>query len=253
MQDINVTLIQTALHWEDAPANRAHFSELLAGIQPGSTDLILLPEMFPTGFSMKPKQLAETMDGPSIQWLHVQAAKLGAVITGSLIIKEGDKYYNRLIWMRPDGTYAQYDKRHLFSYAGEDKHYTAGKERLILELKGWRICPLVCYDLRFPVWSRNRKQYDLLLYVANWPERRSYPWKQLLIARAIENQCYVAAVNRIGADGNHINHSGDSALIDPLGEVLFTKAHEPVVQTFTLSQAHLTEVREKFRFLDDAD
>jgi predicted amidohydrolase len=155
--------------------------------------------------------------------------------------------------MRPDGTHATYDKRHLFSLAGEEKHYTAGKERLIVDLKGWRVCPLVCYDLRFPVWSRNRKDYDLLLYVANWPERRNYAWKQLLIARAIENQSYVAGVNRIGTDGNQTAHSGDSSLIEPLGEVLFTKAHEPFAETFTLSHAHLTEIRDKFRFLDDAD
>jgi predicted amidohydrolase len=253
MQDLRITLVQTALHWENATENRKHFDALLSEVKPGSTDLIVLPEMFSTGFSMQPDVLAETMDGPTVLWMLQKAAALNAVITGSIIIHEHGHYYNRLVWMRPDGTYATYDKRHLFSLAGEEKHYSAGKERLIVDLKGWGVCPLVCYDLRFPVWSRNRKDYDLLLYVANWPERRSYAWKQLLIARAIENQSYVAGVNRIGTDGNQTAHSGDSALIDPLGEVLFTKAHEPFTETFTLSHTHLTEVRDKFRFLDDGD
>lgn len=253
MQDLKITLIQTPLHWEQAAENRRHLGAILAGITLGTTHLVMLPEMFSTGFSMQPDVLAETMDGPTINWMRQQAAQLQAVVTGSLIIQEHGHYYNRLIWMRPDGSLKHYDKRHLFSLAGEEKYYTAGKERLIVELEGWRICPLVCYDLRFPVWSRNRKDYDLLLYVANWPERRSYAWKHLLIARAIENQCYVAAVNRIGNDGNGISHSGDSALIDPLGEVLYTKANEPFTQTFTLSASHLLEVRDKFRFLDDAD
>ncbi len=253
MQDLRITLIQTALQWENAPENRQHFDSLLDDIQPSSTDLVILPEMFSTGFSMQLEALAETTEGPTIQWMRAKAAELGATITGSLIIQDQGQYYNRLIWMRPDGTYEQYDKRHLFSFAGEDKHYTQGNKRLIVSLKGWRVCPLVCYDLRFPVWSRNRKEYDLLLYVANWPERRNYAWKHLLIARAIENQCYVAGLNRIGADGNNIAHSGDSAIIDPLGEVLFTLANEPFVKTFTLSASHLIETREKFRFLDDGD
>ncbi|CAN5426619.1 amidohydrolase [soil metagenome] len=253
MQDLNITLIQTPLQWEDATANRERIGQQLARIQRGSTDMVVLPEMFSTGFSMKPEQLAETMDGPTVKWMGEQAAALSAVVTGSLIIKDGNKYYNRLIWMRPDGSCGQYDKRHLFSYAGEDKHYTAGKERLVVELKGWRVCPLVCYDLRFPVWSRNRKDYDLLLYVANWPERRSYMWKQLLIARAIENQAYVVGLNRVGDDGNGISHSGDSAIIDPLGEVQVSQAHQPATITRDISAAHLLEVREKFRFLDDAD
>lgn len=246
-------MVQTPLHWENATENRGLFNTLLAEIKPGTTDLIVLPEMFSTGFSMQPDVLAEAMDGPTLKWLRAKAADTGAVITGSLIIASHGHYYNRLVWMRPDGTYECYDKRHLFSLAGEEKYYTAGKERLIVELNGWRVCPLVCYDLRFPVWSRNRKDYDLLLYVANWPERRSYAWKQLLIARAIENQAYVAAVNRVGYDGNKTAHSGDSAIIDPLGEVLFTKAHEPFTETFTLSHNYLKEVRDKFRFLDDAD
>lgn len=253
MQDLRITLVQTPLHWEKATENRALFDGLLADVKTSSTDLIVLPEMFSTGFSMQPDVLAEAMDGPTLEWLRAKASEKGAVITGSLIIAEHGHYYNRLVWMRPDGSYECYDKRHLFSLAGEEKYYTAGKERLIVELNGWRVCPLVCYDLRFPVWSRNRKDYDLLLYVANWPERRSYAWKQLLIARAIENQAYVAAVNRVGYDGNQVSHSGDSAIIDPLGEVLFTKPHEPFTETFTLSQTHLKEVRDKFRFLDDAD
>lgn len=253
MRDLRITLVQTALHWENAAANRKHFDELLLEVKPGSTDLVVLPEMFTTGFSMQPDVLAEKMDGPTMVWMLQKAVELRAVITGSLIIQSHGHYYNRLIWMRPDGTYETYDKRHLFSLAGEEKYYTAGQKRLIVALHGWRVCPLVCYDLRFPVWSRNRKDYDLLLYVANWPQRRSYAWKQLLIARAIENQSYVAAVNRVGNDGNQVAHSGDSGIIDPLGEVLFTQSHEPIIKTITLSHTHLTEVRDKFRFLDDGD
>ena len=253
MQDLNITVVQTRLHWENAAANRAKFDALLDRLAPAATDLIVLPEMFSTGFSMQPEKLAETMDGATVQWMEQQAKQRQAVLTGSVIITENEKYYNRLVWMRPDGTYDIYDKRHLFSMANEQAHYTAGTERLIVELKGWRVCPLVCYDLRFPVWSRNDNAYDLLLYVANWPHRRSNAWKQLLMARAIENQAYVVGVNRTGNDGNDVYHAGYSGLVGPTGDNADLQAHEEHIHTYVLSADHLEVVRRRFPFLPDAD
>ena len=252
MQDLRITLIQTALFWENPEANRNLFLKHFEQIKEPS-DLIVLPEMFPTGFSMQPEKLSETMDGSSITWMKEQANRLNTTIVGSLIIQEKGHFYNRLIWMRPDATFATYDKKHLFSMGEEDKHYSAGKERLVVELKGWKVCPQVCYDLRFPAWNRNQNDYDLLLFIANWPERRSFAWKKLLQARAIENQAYVIGLNRVGNDGNDISHSGDSAIIDPLGEIAFTQADIPFVKTFTLSGKRLQFVRKKFPFLKDAD
>jgi omega-amidase len=193
------------------------------------------------------------MDGATVEWMQQQAKAKEAVITGSIIINDGRKYYNRLIWAQPDGALFHYDKRHLFGLSNEHEHYSAGKEKLIVEWKGWKICPLVCYDLRFPVWCRNTENYDLALFVANWPERRNMAWKNLLVARAIENQSYVAGVNRIGNDGNEIYHSGDSSLIDPMGDVVFTQADVPFVKTFILTKERLNYVREKLPFLNDAD
>ncbi len=198
---MKVTIIQTHLAWEDKTANLEHFSAHLSALAE-ATDLIVLPEMFSTGFSMQPERLAEPMDGPTVQWMRAKAADTNAAMVGSLMVREGDCYYNRLVWMFPDGTLQHYDKRHLFSYGTENEHYTAGTNQLLVNWKGWKICPLICYDLRFPVWSRNTMGYDLLLYVANWPERRSLAWNALLAARAIENQSYTVGVNRIGADGN---------------------------------------------------
>lgn len=254
MTDLRITLIQTALHWEDVQKNLDMFSVKLASVKE-PTDLILLPEMFSTGFSMKPEKLAEKMDGRTVAWMKEEAKKKNCVITGSVIIEEGGKYFNRLIWMRPDGSYETYDKRHLFRYGKEHEHYAPGKKRLIVEIRGWKICPLVCYDLRFPVWSRNKNaEYDLLIYVANWPERRSYPWKTLLLARAIENQSYLAALNRVGEDGNKIAHSGDSAVIDPKGEIVSKiKPNEETIETVTLSYNNLAEFRKQFPVGMDAD
>lgn len=249
---LRVSLVQQPLAWEQASANLQHFSELLAPLY-GYTDLVVLPEMFSTGFSMQPEQLAETMVGPSVQWMSEQAAKIGAAITGSLIIRENDQYFNRLFWMRPDGSFDTYDKRHLFSLAGEHLHYSAGQQRLITEWKGWRICPLVCYDLRFPVWSRNNDAYDLLLYVANFPARRAHAWKQLLLARAIENQTYVIGLNRIGTDGNGHAYSGDSALIDFEGNYVVQLHEHPAVVTTTLELAAQQQFQQKFQFLADQD
>ncbi len=254
MQDLKVTVVQTKLHWADVEANLEKFTGLLATFSAGDTDLVVLPETFSTGFIVQPETVAETMNGSAVAWMLEQAKRLQAVVTGSLIIEEAGKYYNRLIWARPDGSLDYYNKRHRFSLAQEDKRFTAGKQRLIVELKGWKVCPLVCYDLRFPVWCRNRKgEFDLQLFVANWPDLRSNAWRQLLVARAIENQAYVVGVNRTGHDGNGIYHAGYSGVIDPAGENAETHAHEDLVQTYTLSAQRLQEVRQKLPFLNDAD
>jgi len=260
MSTLTITTIQSNLHWEDKPANLAMFEQKIAGITE-KTEIVVLPEMFSSGFSMNPSRLAEKMDGPSVEWMKKTASQKKIVLTGSLIIEEEGNYYNRLIWMLPNGQYGYYDKRHLFAYAGEHEHYTAGNKRLIAAVKGWKINLLVCYDLRFPVWSRqnpdkvheNGPEYDLLIYVANWPERRIHAWKTLLQARAIENQCFVVGVNRVGQDGHQIYHSGDSMIVDPLGEVLYTKSHDEEVFTITLQHERLEEIRKKLPFLEDAD
>lgn len=256
MNDLKITLIQSGLHWENIEANLSMFSEKISHVT-DSTDLIILPEMFTTGFSMQPEKFAEPLNGKTMTWLKEQAANKNCVITGSFICAENGKYYNRLVWMRPDGSYSLYDKRHLFSMGDENNHYAAGSKKIIEEIKGWKICPLICYDLRFPVWCRNNndpREYDLLLFIANWPERRAHPWKTLLLARAIENQCYVAGLNRIGNDGNEIYHSGDSAVINAKGEIISKiKAHEEARETVNLNYAELQEFRNIFPVLKDAD
>ncbi len=256
-QDLTVSLIQTPLHWEDKAANLQMLEEKINSIE--KAELVVLPEMFSTGFSMQPRLLAETMYGYTVQWMQRMAAEKKIILTGSVIIEEEGLYYNRLIWMLPNGQFGYYDKRHLFAYANEDQHYAAGSKRLIASAKGFRIHLQVCYDLRFPVWARqqpqenNEAEYDVLIYVANWPERRSHAWRTLLQARAIENQCYVIGVNRVGEDGNGIYHSGNSMVVDAMGEVLFEKAHEPTIHTITLSKDALNEVRSKLPFLKDRD
>lgn len=255
MNDLKVTLIQSSLFWENKQKNLEQFSKKINDIKE-ATDLIVLPEMFSTGFSMKPEKLAETMKGETVAWMKEAAKKKNCVVAGSFICEENGRYYNRLLWMNPDGSYVKYDKRHLFSMGDEHNHYAAGEEKIIVELKGWKICPLICYDLRFPVWARNTKDasYDALIYVANWPERRAYPWKTLLLARAIENQCYVIGVNRVGADGNDITHSGDSAVIDAKGEIISkTKPNEEATETVSLSYSDLQEFRKQFPAILDAD
>ena len=253
--NLKIALVQTDLVWEDPAANKKQITEFLSGIAKNDVDLIILPEMWSTGFSMNADQLAEEMNGISLKFMAELAAEKQAVVTGSLIIcDETGKFYNRLFWVKPDADYEFYDKRHLFSLAKEEEVYTAGTERLIVELKGWKICPLICYDLRFPVWSRNRNEYDLLIYVANWPERRSFAWKQLLIARAIENQTYVAGLNRIGLDGNGVTHTGDSTVLGPAGETLgAAKQGESFLLQVELSYTELRKFRTTFSFLDDAD
>jgi predicted amidohydrolase len=209
--------------------------------------------MFTTGFTMDTQSQAETMDGSTIQWMQELSIKTGAAITGSIIIKEGSNYFNRLIWAEPNREIQYYDKRHLFSYANEDQYFTAGKKRCIIEYKGWRVCPLICYDLRFPVWSRNTEQYDLLLYVANWPEKRSYAWQSLLKARAIENLSYCAGINRVGNDGNDISYNGLTSLIQFDGEILLEKVEEEGIFNYKLDKSKLTTFRDRFQFLQDRD
>lgn len=257
MTELLITTIQTKLNWEDKAANLQMLEEKINGIKE-RTEIVVLPEMFSTGFSMKPEQFAETMEGETVEWMKKISAAKNLILTGSVIIEEKGNYYNRLIWMLPNGQYGVYDKRHRFAYAGEDEHYTAGNKRLIASVKGWKINLQVCYDLRFPVWARQQPQndepeYDILIYVANWPERRSNAWKTLLQARAIENQCYVIGVNRVGNDGNDIYHSGDSMIIDPLGEILYTKKDDEDIFIIGLNSEHLETVRKKLPFLKDAD
>lgn len=226
------------------------------------TEVLILPEMFNTGFSMQPRKLAEKMDGTTIQWMKRIAAKEKIIVAGSLMIEENNNYYNRLIWMLPNGQMGHYDKRHLFAYAKEHEHYTGGHKRLIASVKGWKINLIVCYDLRFPVWCRqsckveeevSHLEYDVLLCIANWPECRSHAWKTLLQARAIENQSYCIGVNRVGNDGNSIYHSGDSMVVSPVGDVLYHKAHEEDVFTITLQKDDLEDIRTKMPFWKDAD
>jgi len=278
MSTLTITTIQTDLKWEDKAANLRSLEDKILSI-PGSTELVVLPEMFSTGFSMRPEALAERMEGATLAWMRSVAARKRIILTGSVIIEDEGNYFNRLIWMLPNGEYGYYDKRHRFAYAGENEHYTAGHRRLITSVKGWKILPLVCYDLRFPVWSRQTPappspvpppgdpapsatsapsgdpplEYDILIYVGNWPQRRSLAWKTLLQARAIENQSYVVGLNRVGNDGNNIYHSGDSMIIDPLGEILYHGAEKEDIFTITLQKETLTDIRRRFPFWRDAD
>jgi omega-amidase len=248
---INITLIQSDIIWEDKISNLKNYQEKIDKIE--STDLIILPEMFTTGFSMNPKDISETMNGETIQWMKANASKMNSAICGSIIIEEEGKYFNRFIWVNPDGSIHQYDKKHLFSFAGENKNYTPGNKKIIIEYKGWKICPLVCYDLRFPVWSRNSEEYDLLIYVANWPTKRKLAWKSLLVARAIENQCYVIGVNRVGKDENNHYYSGESSLINALGETLYINSHVEDVYSTTITKYELNKIRKLLPFLNDKD
>ncbi|MFM8711735.1 MAG: amidohydrolase [Sphingomonadales bacterium] len=257
MSSLSLSLIQTALAWEDKAANLQHLERQLAPLR-GKTQIVVLPELFSTGFSMQTQALAEPMEGPTVQWMRTMAQQHQCIITGSIMIQEKEYYYNRLIWMLPTGELGYYDKRHLFAFAGEDRHYHRGAKRLIASANGFKINLQICYDLRFPVWSRQRSmdgqpEYDLLIYVANWPERRRLAWMSLLQARAIENQCYVIGVNRVGEDGHQIYHSGDSMVIDPLGEILFTKKDDACVHTVTISKESLQNYRRQFPFLRDGD
>ncbi len=259
MQDLKLTLIQSELHWEDPVANLSSFEEKIWQIS-GSTDVIVLPEMFTTGFTMAASRLAEHMNMRTFKWMKQMADQTGALILGSYIVSVHDRYYNRLLWMEPGGNFKTYDKRHLFRMANEQKIFAPGESLLISTWKGWRICPLICYDLRFPVWSRNRWDaalkrpfYDVAVYIANWPTARIDAWNTLLKARAIENLSYVVGVNRVGMDGNNIEYNGHSAVISPKGEAIFSNEGAEIVRTLELSANSLHAFRDRFPAFLDAD
>lgn len=270
MSSLTITILQSALHWENPEANRRMFEEKIDSISE-KMELVVLPETFSTGFSMNAEKLAEPMNGPTVAWMKSLAARKRIILTGSVIIEDGGKYFNRLLWVLPNGQLGHYDKRHLFAYAGEDAQFSSGNRRFIASVKGWRIFLQVCYDLRFPVWSRQQvshstggeppaalpptaeAEYDVLITVANWPARRSHAWKTLLTARAIENQAFVVGVNRVGEDGKGIYYSGDSLILDPLGSPLYHKENQEDCFTITLEKEQLTKTRQQLPFLRDAD
>ena len=254
MANLKVTTVQTYLFWENIDKNLDYIAKKLTSIRE-KTDLIVLPEMFSTGFTINVNTLAENMNGKTMKWMEMCANLYSSVITGSIIIQENNEIFNRLIWMYPNGNYVTYDKHHLFRLGNEHKNFSAGKKKLIVDLNGWKILPIICYDLRFPVWLRNTKKspYDLLLVVANWPEKRSLHWKTLIQARAIENQIYSIGVNRVGYDGNQIYHSGDSMVIDPTGNLVYYKRDEEDIYTFTIYEEELLKARRSHPFLQDAD
>jgi omega-amidase len=257
MRNLKVTLIQSGLHWHNHEANLAMFEEKIWQIEE-DTDIIVLPEMFNTGFSMKVEELAEPMNFRTFKWMKQMASQKDCAVTGSFIVKERSGFYNRLIWMFPDGSFKQYDKKHLFRMANEDDYFEPGEEALIVEYKGWKIMPLVCYDLRFPVWSRNRSKgddlsYDLLLYVANWPAARVNAWDTLLGARAIENLCYTVGVNRTLPDGNGVPYNGHSGVYSGKGEQLYFAGEEEKMHTIELDAEALKHFRQKFPAYKDAD
>lgn len=248
-----ITLVQPDIVWEDPKANRAQYEHTIASVAEPA-QILVLPEMFSTGFTMNSGNLAETMDGPTVSWMKSVSARSRCILTGSLIIKENGNFYNRMLWVQPDGIVAHYDKRHLFGLAHENRYYSGGDRRLIVQVNGWRILLIVCYDLRFPVWVRNQEaEYDAILCVANWPAARSLAWKTLLQARAIENQSYVIGVNRIGTDGKGHYYSGDSSVFDPLGEVIFQHSDSVCCEKVALSKEIVRNTRETLPFLRDAD
>jgi omega-amidase len=253
MQDLKAALIQANLIWENKDDNKRNFTKLIEKFVSDENDIIVLPEMFTTGFTMTPQLLAEKMESETMDWMFKMATKKDAVVTGSIIIEENKDYFNRLIWMRPDGQYQFYDKHHLFTLAGEDKIYTSGKMLLMIEYKGWKISPFICYDLRFPVWLRNTTDYDIILLVANWPQKRIDQWEHMLYSRAIENQSYLLAVNRIGEDNNGLAHNGCSMAISPLGRLLSKASEIEAVLEVTLSAEKLISAREQMQFLRDRD
>jgi omega-amidase len=252
MQDLKVALVQTDLVWENKMLNLSNIEKCIE-LLPSDVDVIILPEMFNTGFTMNPAPNAETMDGDTLMWMKKVSHDKKAALTGSLIIAEGNGYYNRLIWILPDGSFSYYDKKHLFTLAGEQNVYKAGNQRLLVEYKGWKICLVICYDLRFPVWLRNTENYDCLIVVANWPERRISHWEHLLVARAIENQSYVIGVNRVGTDGNDFYYNGSSMVVNPMGKKLLKISDLNTVVVASLKYDQITQIRKDLPFLNDRD
>jgi omega-amidase len=250
---LNITLIQTEILWEQINKNLERIATIIQNMNQ-ETDIIILPEMFTTGFSMNPQSCYDTMNGKTIKWMKELSRDCSSAICGSFIVKENDRYYNRLVFMQEDGNSISYDKRHLFSITGEDKYFSAGQKRVVIDHKGWKIMPLICYDLRFPVWSRNRNEYDLMIYIANWPDSRSQAWRSLLVARAIENQSYSIGVNRVGNDYNKTSYSGDSMVVDPTGTIISQMfPYKESYKRVTLSYEKIIEYKKKFPFLNDAD
>jgi predicted amidohydrolase len=257
MQNISVTLIQSDIYWENPAANLAMFEEKIWQIS-GKTDIIVLPEMFTTGFTMNPSPFAEPMNLTTFKWMRQLASQTGAVITGSFIVKVNERFFNRLVWMQPDGEFTFYDKKHLFRLAGETNYYTGGTHKVITSWKGWNFRPLICYDLRFPEWSRNqwendKAEYDCLLYVASWPRPRHHTWEVLLRARAAENLSYGIGVNRIGTDNNGHDYMGGSAVVDFSGKEIFDCKDAEIIQTIVLDKDALLHFRQKFPFYLDND
>jgi omega-amidase len=253
MDNLSVSIVQSDLAWENKKQNLEHFESRIESLK-CETDLVVLPEMFTTGFTMKAEKYAEPLNGETADWMKGLASKCQFYLMGSIIASVKDKYYNRLLSISPDGEVEYYDKRHLFRMGNEHYTYTPGSKRNVIDIKGWKILPLICYDLRFPVWSRNMGDYDMLIYVANWPEARREVWLTLLMARALENQCFVVGVNRIGQDGNALSYAGDSIVVNPYGKIISeTKPYKESVETVSLSLAELTEFRQKFPVGMDAD
>lgn len=253
MQDLKIALLQTDIVWQNAQENTTRYSEKIKGITE-KVDIIVLPEMFSTGFSMQPQCISETMQGETVTWMKKIALEKNVAICGSLIISEGNNFYNRFLFVTPSGEIEIYNKRHLFTLAGEDKVYSAGNEKVIIEFKGWKICPQICYDLRFPVWARNVEEYDILLYVANWPKPRVTAWDTLLKARAIENMCYTIGVNRVGTDANNLEYSGNSVAFDCLGEKLTNSVSNlACIKIVSLEKEHIVKTRKQLNFLNDKD
>jgi predicted amidohydrolase len=258
MTDLSVTTIQTNIYWEDKEANLIMLEEKICSLHQ-QTQIIILPEMFNTGFSMNAAALAEDMNGPTIHWMKKISKENNVILTGSIIIKEDNVFYNRLIWMMPNQQMGFYDKRHLFGFAKEDQFYERGDKRLITSVNGWKINLQICYDLRFPVWARQQSnetsiaEYDILINVANWPEKRNHAWETLLMARAIENQCYVIGVNRVGKDANNQNYIGNSCIINPLGETLYKKSEEEDIHHTIFKKDDLLNIRSSYPFLRDRD
>jgi len=250
MQNLKITIIQPDIIWENIQANLEKYSEIISGIK--ETDVIVLPEMFTTGFSMNPEKLKQTMEGISVLWMKETAESKNASVVGSLIIEEGGKIFNRAVWVFPDRKVQFYDKHHLFRMGEEHLHYSLGNEKTIIEFKEWRFCPLVCYDLRFPVWGRNTENYDVLVYMANWPSPRHHHWKSLLVARAVENLSYCIGVNRTGIDGAGLKYSGDSVMVSPKGFAEFIGDGE-IEKTFEITYSELQDYRKNFPFLGDRD